>query len=604
MFNELTQFLPEMEEGTLSKMDEFPTRELAFTAYVLEEIAEKININDYHVANLIVRNAAGANLGEIHGYAFNENGETLSLFYTVYDSYSRGQVQSMRSGDYQLAISRMQGFYLASIKGGHMDVKNNPALFDAMRDIYDNYHKVTSIYLRVVSNYMVSSQDIKKQRIDDKTLYPDAWDLKKIYTNLHSGLDHVAIDVNFDNEEYSEFEIPFIEMASQDYDYKCILALFPAKLLYKLYDKHNIGLLLNNVRYFLGFKGSNKTNANPGMLKTLREDHEMFLAYNNGITAVANNVIARKSSNLSTKQQISTGILQNILDFRIVNGGQTTAVLFRSKKDDRENKINIDGVFVQVKIIILPTESSEKISNITRFSNSQTKIKYADFTVSNAYNQSMEKLSRTLPAPNNNNCSVYWFYERVRGQYDNMKNRTRNKAEQQYFLSMYPKDKKFKKEHLAKIWTCWEQKPSDACQGEGRCYDNFMKPLVDNGYIPDEKYYQESIALLIIYNKLSNYAKERRYGSAKSGIIAYTMAYLNYVTFNRLDLRKIWDNQSLSSGLEKYVESLSSWILRAARELSSEEEVVKFFKQTTAFEKIKKYNISMPLAMINDDLIK
>ena len=42
----------------------------------------------------------------------------------------------------------------------------------------------------------------------------------------------------------------------------------------------------NNVRFFLGFK-SGKEDTNSGMRRTLREKNQMFLAYNNGITADA-----------------------------------------------------------------------------------------------------------------------------------------------------------------------------------------------------------------------------------------------------------------------------------------------------------------------------
>lgn len=617
MIDELKDFLVELDEGTRSKMDVYPSRELAFTAYVLEEIAEKININEYHVEDLILRTSSGAIIGEITAYAFSENGETLSLFYTDYDSSSDGNVRQQSSGNYQLAISRMQGFYLSAMKGAHIGMEVSSPLYSSLKDIYDSHNRITSVYLRVISNYMIANSEIKRRRIDDKQLYPDAWDLKKIYANLHSGLDHVAINIEFDDEDYKDYEIPFIEMESGDYGYKCVLALFPGKLLYTLYEQYNVSLLLNNVRYFLGFKGSNRSNANIGMLSTLKNEHEMFLAYNNGITAVAANVIGKdtnkkhlnlgKSSQVEdieyNKRYITTGILQSIKDFRIVNGGQTTAALFMSKFTDREHKINLDGVFVQVKIIILPSTANDKIANITKYSNSQTKIKYQDFTISNPYNQTMEKLSRTMNINDGNNNSYYWFYERVKGQYDAEKNKRKSKADQAYFASLYPKDKKFKKELIAKVWNCWSQSPDLACKGEGACYDKFITKIVTQGYVPDEKHYRETIALLIIYQKLDAYARERKFAAGKNGIIAYVIAYLNYVTFNRLNLRKIWDNQKLSTGLEKYLEQLSEWMFKAFSLLSGTEGMVKFCKQANAFDRIKKFGINVPISLIDDDLI-
>jgi len=614
MLEEINAFVQELEEGTRLKMDEYPSRESAFTAHVLEEISEKIGINEYHIENLSIHNNANANLGEISGYAYSENGETLSLFYTLYDSASDGKAKAIKAGDYQQAITRMQSFYNAAIRGLHLGMKKESPLCRALKDIYDHHHQIVSVYLRVVSNSLISNSDIKNRKIDDKTLYADVWDIKKIYANLHSGLDHVAININFEDEDYNNFEIPYIEMDSNVNGYKCLLAMFPGKLLYKLYERHNVGLLLNNVRYFLGFKGSSRSNANIGMLATLKKESEMFLAYNNGITAIAANILPKEEDkrelrmggdpSAALKRTISMGILQTIYDFRIVNGGQTTATLFMSKFTDKEKKINLDNVFVQVKIIILNNSADDKVANVTKFSNSQTKIKYADFTISNPYNQTMEKLSRTMCVPNGNNSPKYWFYERVRGQYDAEKAKYKTKPEQLYFASLYPKEMKFKKELIAKVWNSWIQTPNFACQGESISYDKFITKQVNEGYIPDEKHFRQTVALLMIYQYLDSYARERKYGSCKNAIISYVLAYVNYVTFNRLDLQKIWDNQSLSVGMQNYLSKLSDWMYRAFSELSGDEGVVKFCKQPGAFDKIKKYGINVPISLIDADLIK
>jgi hypothetical protein len=65
----------------------------------------------------------------------------------------------------------------------------------------------------------------------------------------------------------------------------------------------------------------------------------MFLAYNNGITALAAEI---ESTSIGDKIDvaedkvgndfISMGILSAIRDFRIVNGGQTTAAIFSAKE--------------------------------------------------------------------------------------------------------------------------------------------------------------------------------------------------------------------------------------------------------------------------------
>ena len=204
-------------------------------------------------------------------------------------------------------------------------------------------------------------------------------------------------------------------MESTQCGYRCVQMLFPAKLLYKLYERYNTKLLYNNVRYFLGLKGSKETKPNVAMLDTLRRENEMFLAYNNGITALAKSIesvsIGERENitdpeSTTSQQYITMGVLKKILDFRIINGGQTTAAIYNAKNigqgtTDPSKRVNLLGVFVQVKLII--SDEIEKISgNIALSSNFQNKIKYSDFSVSNEFNVKLEQLSRGVIIPNPN----------------------------------------------------------------------------------------------------------------------------------------------------------------------------------------------------------
>ena len=107
--------------------------------------------------------------------------------------------------------------------------------------------------------------------------------------------------------------------------YPSYLAVVSGDLLAKLYEKYGSKLLESNVRSFLQFRG----NINKGIRKTLNNAEgygpkSMFFAYNNGITATAEEI------ELNEKNEII-----RIKNFQIVNGGQTTASLFNTKKIDR-----------------------------------------------------------------------------------------------------------------------------------------------------------------------------------------------------------------------------------------------------------------------------
>lgn len=615
MNEELNGFVDSLIEDTQILMDEFPTPEMAFTATVLDRIEELLDCKDIVKEHCRTTKSNGDVTGEIHAYALSTNEEVLYLFYTDYNASHEVTVKS--NTESQRSLNRAQGFYNKAIRASHLDRDSSSAEYRALKFIYDNKHKFQSINLIVLSNYVINNLVLKKQMIDSKPVFYDVWDLKKIYGNTHSMSDHIAIDIDFGSEEYQSYKIPFIQMESTQYGYKCIQAMFPAKLLYQLYEKYNTNLLYNNVRYFLGLTGSKEKKPNAAMLNTLRKENEMFLAYNNGITALAKSIdsdlISDKTDvtdpeSTSSSQYISMGILHKIFDFRIINGGQTTAVLYNAKNlsnntNDHDKKVSLIGVYVQVKLII--SDEIEKISgNITQSSNFQNKIKYSDFSVSNEFNRKMEELSRNVIVPNKNNDPIYWFYERLRGQYDEKKKRLHTKADKDYFDYQFPKAKKFTKEDVAKVWSNRNQKPYDAVKGASTTYATFMKNVVERGFVPDEHYYKETISLLLIYKFLMTRPENKGYANGKATVVAYAMAMLEYYTHGDFDLLKVWNNQSLSDGTKIYLNNLCDKIYQIldnqTRNINTS--ILSYGKTKSAFDLIKSTPLNIDIHLLDSDL--
>ena len=124
--------------------------------------------------------------------------------------------------------------------------------------------------------------------------------------------------IEIDFQQKFSTTIPCIESRPSD-RYRVYLAIVSGELLAGLYDEYRDRLLEKNVRSFLQVKGS----VNKGIRDTLREEPEMFLAYNNGISVTAESVelIRDENGKLSIK---------SIRDMQIVNGGQTTASIFQA----------------------------------------------------------------------------------------------------------------------------------------------------------------------------------------------------------------------------------------------------------------------------------
>lgn len=612
MQEELSSYLQEVAEETELKLNDFNTYPLAFTSYVLDLVSTISNIGDCATVHSSIKSADGRILGEIYGYSFSENLEMLTLYYTIYDQGDA--VKDVQSTEFQTAMNRLQGFYGTAIRAGYLDYNEDNSTYEILKAIYDNQSTINTVKLCLLSNCSIKDYVIKNNRIAGKTTLQEVWDIKKLHAMFHSGLDHLAIDIDFEDGAYKAYKIPYIQMESKEYQYKCIMAMFPAMLLYRLYEKHNTDLLLSNVRYFLGFKGSKKKNANIGIQNTLLNENQMFLAYNNGVTALAASIDATgeqtmkgiESEDDATKDSenhfdnfISTGVLRCIHDFRIVNGGQTTASIFFSKKD---KGAHLRGVFVPIKIILLSSDMETVAGNITKYSNSQSPIKYADFSVSNEFNVGLENLSRSILAPTPDHTPQYWFYERVRGQYDQERNKCKRKEDTAYFSMLHPKEKKFSKELLAKVWTSWLQKPDDAVKGSGTTYDVFMNKILSDKYVPDESYYKNSIALIILYKFLESRPENRQYGNKKAAVIAYTLALLEYFTHGRYDLIKVWDAQEVPPASVAYLNQLAEDVKDALTNLAGETGVLSYSKRKQTFKELCDYGIDIRIDDIRIDM--
>lgn len=119
-------------------------------------------------------------------------------------------------------------------------------------------------------------------------------------------------------------------------DYESYIAIMPGQGLAMLYKQFGARLLEQNVRSFLQFTGK----INRGIRKTINEESHMFLAYNNGISATADNIELDETGHY----------VKRISNLQIVNGGQTTASIYHTWDKD---KADISNIFVQMKISVI-----------------------------------------------------------------------------------------------------------------------------------------------------------------------------------------------------------------------------------------------------------
>ena len=147
----------------------------------------------------------------------------------------------------------------------------------------------------------------------------------------------------------------------------------------------------DNIRDFLGEKNS----VNEDIENTIAEGrNSAFCMLNNGITVVAH------SANL-------VGDRMTINNYQIVNGCQTSHVLYLNRESDR-----IDSLLIPIKIIV--TKNEELKNKITKATNYQTSITKEQLEALSSYQKALEEYYKTFTEENNK-----LYYERRVGQYRN-----------------------------------------------------------------------------------------------------------------------------------------------------------------------------------------
>jgi hypothetical protein len=330
----------------------------------------------------------------------------------------------------------------------------------------------------------------------------------------------------------------------------------------------------------------------------------MFLPYNNGITATAESV--------ETKFVDNQFVITKLNDFQIVNGGQTTASLYHTQKKFKD--ADLSKIFVQMKLTVIKDKEQKNVEvpNISRFANSQNKVSELDLSSNNPYFVQIENLSRKkyVVNPENKNQSLLWFFERANGQYRETLNK-QNPTQQKKFKEQNPTNLKFVKSDIAKFINGWELEPHYVAQGSQKNFIHYTKKITDlvaKNRLPGENFYRKLIANAILFKTIDQLFGRKGINaigdtSLKALSVAYTVSYFHYLTKNRIDLWKIYEEQKIDDFLKSHLSKLLEFvynhiILEASGSLISE-----YAKRSTSWDKLKNTNYSENLIFSVEDYL-
>lgn len=572
-----------------------------FTEYCMEVFESIGKTEGARVLSYIHPNSQGGIDWKINGYCLKDSFKddnnkeyyaTLDLFITfcknTYD-------YNITKDDYTKTLNQIKRFINGALKR-HIDyIDPSHTELNQLLQIVGrqgkNFDRINVYFL--INGF--SNHEKEKLEINDIDVFVHTWDVERLFKLNASNSTHEPIEIDFETFIPEIKGLQCLQVPNIDEMYDCYLTIVPGEVLSKLYKEFSNELLESNVRAFLGQTGK----FNKGIRDTIRFKPQMFLPYNNGITATAENV--------ETKIIDNKTLITKLNDFQIVNGGQTTASLYHTQKKFKE--VDLTKIFVQMKLTVIKDREQKNIEvpNISRFANSQNKVSELDLSSNNPYFIQIENLSRKkyVINPENKNQSRLWFFERTNGQYRETLNK-QTLSQQKKFKEQNPQSLKFVKSDIAKFLNIWDLEPHIVALGSQKNFVQYTKKineLVIKNKMPGENFYRKLIANAILFktaDKLFGRKNIDAIGDTnlKSFTVAYALSYFHFLTHNRLDLWQIYEQQKIDDILSNQLKEILRFVYDHLVEGAKNSLISEYAKRSTSWEKLKSINYSEDLETI------
>lgn len=484
----------------------------------------------------------------IDGFGGDPESSDGRLNLIVLDFHQEEEPGSLTATDLNSIFPRATNFLKKSLDREFRDgLEESSPAFGLATLIAGRWSTINAVRIIVISNRVLSLRAEGRDTITYKDIpvTHSVWDFGRLHRYVMSGRGREDIEIDIVKDYGSP--LPTLPAHVGNDDYEAYLVVISGQQLADIYGHWGSQLLEQNVRSFLQARGS----VNKGIRNTLENSPEMFFAYNNGITATAEDV-----TTIESNRGLAITHLKNL---QIVNGGQTTASIFSAS---RKKGIDLSKVFVQMKLSVIdPSRSEEVVPKISEYANSQNRVNAADFFANHPFHIRMEQFSRRIyaPSPDGTFRESKWFYERARGQYMDGKTRLTDAQTKKYELE-YPKHQLISKTDLAKFLNCWDEMPDLVSKGAQKNFAAFAEEIgkkwtkQPDGF--NEVYYRDSIAKAIIFRETEKLVTSQPWygGGYRANVVAYAIAKTARdirLRHESLDFDQVWRRQALSDDLRE-----------------------------------------------------
>lgn len=512
---------------------------------------------------------SGRNRCRIVAYSLGEDSTRLDLFTSLCPEQAG---QSLQRGEVIRLGSWAARFFEHAARRDLARFEGNEPARAAAERIYIEMGRIEDVRVHILTDGVVKDPKLDNLEVQGRHVEFEVWDLERLHRASAEEVTRERIEIDF--ERLMGRPLACLELKPPPRDYQTFLTILPGDLVFRLYEQYGARLFEFNVRSFLQAKGS----VNKGIRATIEKEPSHFLAYNNGMTATADEI--------EVCSWHGETVIRRVRGLQIVNGAQTTASIHRAKKVDR---LDVSQVAVAMKLTrVDPDRLTEFVPLIARYANTQNVVQVADLSANSEFHIELERLSEQVWCPGER---TRWFYERARGAYQVARARYGSTpAKRKEFDAQRPNENVFSKTDLAKFQMCWSERPHTVSRGAQKNFAIFMAELPDRfqkGWKPDATFYRETVALAILFRAAQNAVRAAKLGSYGANVVAYMVSRFASDYGGQMDLDAIWRAQGVSREIQDLFSAWAQPIHRGLVAISGQRNVTECCKREDAWEYIR-----------------
>lgn len=568
--------IAEAHGSSADEYTESDFKENAFTKIVTDDLAAAGVLESPVVCHYQpVSGSAGM---KINAYCIPDEDTRVDLVISDY-SYAP-EPKRLTAADVDRSMNAALRFFKATISARYQSTDPGTDEYSMMRDIFSHKDDLDRIQIVLITNGIVvqRKEKVRKETFEAYRVTYDVWDIERLRRFRSGGSSHEPIEV--DLSEHINGGIPCVSILDESLGYCTSVSMLPGSMLHDWYDEYGARLLELNVRSYLQARGK----INKGILETLLKEPHRFLAYNNGITIVAEHIVFNDAQDR----------ILAIRGLQIVNGGQTTASIHRAKK---EGQADLSHVYVQAKLTVVPPHEFEAmVPEISRYSNTQNKVTEVDLRANHAFHVGIERVANKTWIPGEQSM---WFYERARGSYQTERSKANTPSKRAKFDREFPSSQRLSKEDLARYSNIWSGLPHIVSRGGQKNFTRFMEsvPNVAKDWEPSAEEFKTLIAKAILYRQAQHIAKKLEIPAFRINIVNYTVALLVDKTAGRIDLLAVWERQGLSDSLSAQIREWLPLVENALLSTAGGRNPTEWFKVEQCWKQLRESGSSWDLTL-------